>query len=104
MINKDKRESVIERRYSKFLTDVTKSIIAKPMQTAAISIVVLIFAITGSTYVMVDNNNVKYFMEDSEISISANRLNNAASGSSVINYLVEIKKAYLIQPYFCHLL
>ncbi|MCP4163170.1 MAG: RND family transporter [Deltaproteobacteria bacterium] len=90
MVKKERRESKIENAYSNVLISITRSITKKPLQSAIISVVILAVAIIGSSKVIVDNNNVKYFMDDSDIYISADKLNAKASGSSVINYLVEI--------------
>lgn len=90
LTKKEKRRSVIEDVYSKLLVYITRVITEKPVRITFLAIIILILAITGSTKVSVDNNNVEYFMDDSEILISANKLNSVAGGSSVINFLVEI--------------
>ncbi|MCP3923875.1 MAG: RND family transporter [Desulfobacterales bacterium] len=90
MIMKEKRESLIENIYSGFLVSTTTAIAKKPFHIAFVSIVILIVSIIGSTKVIVDNNNVKYFLDDSEILISANKLDSVAAGSLSINFLIEI--------------
>ncbi len=88
---KNKKEgSKFETAYASALIRTTKVFVKHPAMTASIAGLVLIVSIFGATKVVVDNNNAKYFLKDSSIYISSQKLNKDAAGSAVINLLINL--------------
>lgn len=83
--------SRIETVYSNLLIRLTTGIVSRPFITASIACIIFIAALFGASKVVVDNNNVEYFLKDSDIYRSTQKLNHAAAGSAVINFLIRSK-------------
>ena len=80
--------SKFEQKYTEILISATNQIIKKPILTSTIAGILFITAIFGATQVVVDNNIAKYFLKNSPIYISTQKLNKASAGSVVINFIV----------------
>ncbi|MBU2456129.1 MAG: MMPL family transporter, partial [Proteobacteria bacterium] len=83
--------SKFEAAYTAALIYITRVFVNRPVITASIAGIVLMVAIFGASKVVVDNNNAKYFLKDSSIYISSEKLNKDAAGSAVINLLITSK-------------
>jgi uncharacterized protein len=84
-----KQGSKFETAYANALIHMTGVFIKHPVITSSIAGLMFIVAIFGASKVVVDNNNANYFLKDSQIYISTEKLNNDAAGSSVINLLIQ---------------
>ncbi|MCD4743285.1 MAG: MMPL family transporter [Desulfobacteraceae bacterium] len=85
---KNRKPSKFEKKYTDILISFTSKVISKPRLIAAIAGTIFIIALFGASKVVVDNNNAEYFLADSPIYISSQKLNNVSAGSSVINFLI----------------
>lgn len=74
--------------YAGILIRVTHFVLKQPFVALSIALTVLIVSLFGASKVVVDNNNAGYFLENSSIFISSEKLNADAAGSSTINLLV----------------
>lgn len=84
----NKPGSRLEPLYADGLIRLTGAFVRRPVLTASIASVIFAVSLLGASKVVVDNNNAKYFMKDSDIYISAEQLNQWAAGSTVLNLLV----------------
>ncbi|THB77133.1 MAG: RND family transporter [Desulfobacteraceae bacterium] len=80
--------SKIEETYEKSLVAMTRGFLRYPFRTGLITVAVFLLSLFGASQVVVDNNNVGYFLKSSDIYISSQKLNKVAAGSSLINFLV----------------
>ncbi len=86
---KNRKPSNIEKVYTNILIDFTNKMLSRPRLITTIAGIVLIIALFGASKVVVDNNNAKYFLKDSPIYVSTQKLNNVSAGSSVMNFLIK---------------
>ncbi|NOX33616.1 MAG: RND family transporter [Deltaproteobacteria bacterium] len=87
--NNRKEGSRFETAYADALVSMTKIFVNHPALTSFVAGIIFIVSIFGASKVLVDNNNAKYFLKDSTIYISTEKLNKDAAGSSVINLLIK---------------
>ncbi len=85
---RQKKGSKVEAAYANVLIRMTKAFVTYPFLTAGIAGIVFLFSIFGASKVVVDNNNAKYFLKDSAIYISSEKLNKDAAGSALVNLLI----------------
>ena len=86
---KEKKISNFEKTYTSLLISFTRTMVAKPKLITSIAVTILIIALFGTSKVVVDNNTAEYFLKDSTIYKATQKLNSVASGSSVINFLIQ---------------
>jgi len=84
-----KRESKLDRNFSRGLESLSIAVIKKPVPVLLTVVAIISVAIYGTLQVKVDNNFVKYLMPDSDIVISTDKLNKAAAGSLTLNLLID---------------
>lgn len=58
-----------------------------PGITASAALAILVISLFGAFQVVVDNDNANYFLKDSDIFVSTQKLDTDAAGSSVINLM-----------------
>lgn len=83
-----KKHLKFKNSYSGLLISMTRWVVKRPVITVSITGTILIIALFGASKVKVDNDNAKYFLEDSDIYISTDTLNTVAAGSNLINFLI----------------
>lgn len=83
-----KGASKIENFYADMLVKLTGIFLRYPARTVLFAAAVFVLSLFGASKVVVDNNNAGYFLDDSDIYISSQKLNRDAGGSAVINFLV----------------
>ncbi len=88
-LKKTKKTPVIDKYLSGFLENVSGFAIGKPWHVITATIAIVIISIYGAAKVVVDNNNVKYQLDDSPIVISTEKINEKAAGSSLLSILIQ---------------
>ena len=84
-----KKEPFIDKVLTGILTKISNFAITRPLQVVVATLVIVIISAYGATKVVVDNNNIKYQMDNSPLVVSTEKINAKAAGSSVLSILVE---------------
>ncbi len=71
------------------LERISRFAVTKPWTVIFTTLLILIVSGYGASNVVVDNNNIKYQLDDSPLVISTEKINEKAAGSSVLSILVE---------------
>ncbi len=89
VIKEKKNITWLDRFIHKGLVKVSRFTISNPKPILFVSLMIGIIAFYGLSLIKVENNPIDYFKKDSELVISTNKIDSTASGSSVLNILVE---------------
>lgn len=87
-LKETKKNPTIDRYVARLLDKISGFSINKPHLVFLATFIVIALSVYGSSRVIVDNNNVKYQLDDSPLVISTDIMNSKAAGTSVLNILV----------------
>lgn len=82
-----KKKPVLKTAYASVLVRWTRAVVRHPGITASAALAILVISLFGAFQVVVDNDNTNYFLKDSDIFVSTQKLDTDAAGSSVINLM-----------------
>jgi hypothetical protein len=86
-----KSEDIEFSRTSRFLKNLAAFGAHKPKSTVFVGLVLFLIAVFGLTKIVVNNNLVEWFKEDSEVRIADNVINKSLGGTS-LGYIVALSK------------
>lgn len=85
------REDISTSRTSIFLRKLGSVGAYRPKTTVTIGLILFVFAVIGITKIVVNNNMVEWFKENSEVRVADREINNALGGTS-LGYMVAISR------------